>query len=374
MREPRDGTLRVVANLDVEDAWARLARPFLPRPQLRRAVRARIAALGSLLRVYCEPDDRLWLVDALDPARLPDGNLPRPHLENGNENEPVHRTLTWGPSPDWSAGQAAAGQAAEAAARVNDRTHTLSLARRLGVDLPGSRAIGSVDELEAVLGSADAPHAWVLKAPLCAAGRHRLLCRPGLPAVGPEAVRRLLRAHGEAVFEPWMERTDDYGVLFRVQGDPDAPLAEAPSFHRQLVDSRGGFLGIEIPGEADGAPFLGADELDTLHALVGRVAASLAEAGYRGPVGIDFWRYRQGDREILHPLGEINARLTFGRVARDLRARLFPEAGPEHGFELRFARGAAPPEDLNHVDLLRPLLLPGPDDPTAAWAVLRRIR
>jgi hypothetical protein len=46
------------------------------------------------------------------------------------------------------------------------------------------------------------------------------------------------------------------------------------------------------------------------------VAAALGREGYVGPFGIDAWRYRRADGAlVLNPLGEINARMTFGLVA-----------------------------------------------------------
>ena len=48
----------------------------------------------------------------------------------------------------------------------------------------------------------------------------------------------------------------------------------------------------------------------------------LAQAGYRGPFGIDAFVYGTGYDRQLYPLCEINARHTFGHVARALGRRL----------------------------------------------------
>ncbi|MEM7233786.1 MAG: hypothetical protein AAF517_16540 [Planctomycetota bacterium] len=56
-----------------------------------------------------------------------------------------------------------------------------------------------------------------------------------------------------------------------------------------------------------------------------RVGRLLFDAGYRGPISIDSWMYLDaGCRARLRTLGEINARLSFGFVARALAELLVP--------------------------------------------------
>lgn len=391
-----DETVRVVANLDVESEWAGLRRPGLPRPGLRRAARARIAALGSLLRVFCRPGDRLHLAAPLDPARLPsprsseEGELPLPILESPQDGKlpSCGALLPWGVSPTWPRRLAPTWSRRlrrerrvdpAVVARVNDRAHTLEAARELGCALPYSRMVSSIDDLQDILDQADAPSAWIVKAPLCAAGRHRILCRPDLPPPNPDALRGLFRRHGELLFEPWLHRVADYGLLFSVGSAGDDVLEGEPpkdlSFHHQNVDDRGAFLGIAITADAPHRPsFLSPEEQANMVETAIRVAERLAQVGYRGPVGIDFWRHRGIDGKApptLHPIGEINARLTFGWVARALAERLAPEAASQgRNVELRFGRGPVPADDASG-ETIHPLLLPGPDDPTSAWLVTR---
>ena len=53
------------------------------------------------------------------------------------------------------------------------------------------------------------------------------------------------------------------------------------------------------------------------------VATILRDHGYRGPFGIDGFRWRDADGHLaVQPLCEINARLTFGHVARRFAERL----------------------------------------------------
>ena len=62
------------------------------------------------------------------------------------------------------------------------------------------------------------------------------------------------------------------------------------------------------------------------------MASALRSAGYVGPFGIDAWRYRRDDGAIvLNPLGEINARMTFGLVEWARAERLLDLRLPDKG-------------------------------------------
>jgi hypothetical protein len=101
-----------------------------------------------------------------------------------------------------------------------------------------------------------------------------------------------------------MERTADFGC--------SALLTESElrivGFHRQAVDIKGQFAGIELPVAMP----------EGMGKIVERVAGALRREGYVGPFGIDAWSYGNG----FNPLGEINARMTFGLVAWALAERL----------------------------------------------------
>jgi hypothetical protein len=73
--------------------------------------------------------------------------------------------------------------------------------------------------------------------------------------------------------------------------------------------------------------------------------------GYAGPYTVDAFIYRDG-AQVLHPLCELNARHTFGHIARALSARLGTHV---LGF-------GTPPSDA------RILIAPSDDDPVTAWA------
>jgi hypothetical protein len=89
--------------------------------------------------------------------------------------------------------------------------------------------------------------------------------------------------------------------------------------------------------------------------VLNTVAAALRQAGYTGPFGIDAWRYRRPDgKPAFQPLGEINARMTFGLVARALVDRVREPLGLRPGDRVRLLFGGRTSEaGPGFVPLLR---------------------
>ncbi|HEU5060847.1 MAG TPA: hypothetical protein VFU21_30160, partial [Kofleriaceae bacterium] len=102
--------------------------------------------------------------------------------------------------------------------------------------------------------------------------------------------------------------------------------------HRLDSDAAGVFRAaiIDDSGDAVAEPAVLAAVRDTAEAA----GAALAAAGYRGPFSIDayLWRDRAGAVQ-LQRLSEVNARLTFGLVARAAAGRSQGAGGGR--FELR---------------------------------------
>jgi hypothetical protein len=285
----------ILANLLAEEELAGLRRTS-SRETLKKA-----AEMGALLRFFAREGDRLWLPG--DP-----------------EPEPADEVLAWCETPRAAALRkepraegALDGPLSEVlwrlpvadpavVARVNHRAFHLQVAEELGCALPGARMVSSISELDRLLPSSGA---WVVKAPLSAAGRSRYIERKGGPLTDSKSrrtVERLFEIHGPLLFEPWMERTEDFGGAALLTS-MDLRIV---GFHRQVVDPKGQFVGIELDAEIP----------QRMEEVLLGVAQSLREAGYAGPFGIDAWQYREPDGSLaLHPLGEINARMTFGLVA-----------------------------------------------------------
>ncbi len=312
----------VVANLDCETVWA-------GAPPLPGAVRSRLALLSTTLRIFADDADALWLPSAVDPTRIPPDTFPHPRLITGAlpaTNSPdAHRVLSaTGWSHDvrlaWAADPRVASPAAAAIARtVNDRRFSARIAHDLGVALPGARIITTSADLAEHLaaGGAEAGSgAWVAKAVWSAAGRDRV--RRATPTLDePTRVRvdRLLAIHGALAFEPWMPRTLDLGQGGHVAADGTVTLL---SPHRGLVDPTGVVRGIILD---DGA-LLEPSERTHLADTARAAGAALFAAGYHGPFVLDAFLHGDRSRRTLHPLCELNARLTFGLVARAWSTRL----------------------------------------------------
>jgi hypothetical protein len=291
--------VKLLGNLDCEARWAGIALP--------EAVQRRLSLYAALFAA-CAPhgsdgEDRdapheLWVPARADPARLV--AHPRwtpPILRTGEP--PAALDLAW---------------ANPAAREANDRSRTLAIAQALGVALPGACIVGSLAELDAHV-AGFAGRAWICKARWTAAGRDRARGTGGTVAGElRRRIGRMLERFGPLVFEPWLDRVADFGVCGQLSDGGAVELAEP---HRLVTDPRGGFLGIEL------APAIDRAIAEPLHAIAHAAATRLAaQTGYRGPFAIDAFVYRDGGAERLHPLCELNARHTFGWIARELARRL----------------------------------------------------
>jgi hypothetical protein len=270
----------VHANLDCEARWAGIALPA--------KVRDRISLLGALVAALAPADAEieLWTPAPFERSRVALA------LAETRVGVPARCDLAW----------------ADADAKAaNDRRLALALAERRGVALPGAKVIARVDEI-------DIAGPWVVKAPWTAAGRDR--CHgEGAPTHEQRTrVGRLLAMAGALVLEPWCDRIVDAGVCATVTADG---MVSAHPAHGLITDRRGGFLGIDLA-----PPALEPAERDLLATMVAAAGALLAEHGYAGPFAVDAFAYRDpsGARRF-QPLSEINARFSFGWIARALAQR-----------------------------------------------------
>lgn len=302
----------IFANLLAEDDLERLARAKDPRFR-HRPPSARVLSTASRMAVrlsfLSEPGDRLW---------LPMDDPPDPAAE----------VLAWCETPQAAALRIAPRPSAvplalplpellwrlpvadpSIVAEVHHRGFALRVARELGCALPGARMIESLVDLDLLLAERGASPAWVVKAPFSAAGRSRYIEREGpllKDAKSRRTVENLFERHGRLLFEPWLDRIADWGcsALLTTEG------VRIVGIHRQRVDLKGQFAGIEL--ETKDLP---EGDRGRLEEVVHGVAGALRRAGYVGPFGVDAWHWRRPDGTVaFHPLGEINARMTFGLV------------------------------------------------------------
>lgn len=368
----------VVANLTAEEDLAGR------RGGLSARAVATVSSLATLLRAFAREGDVLHLPAAVDAelmAEVP--GLPRPRLAAGRLDRLARpeAVLAWAETAAVQEIREAPSSAAVelppeadlaetlwqlppplpgAVALANHRGFCLETAEALGVALPGARMIASIGDI--AVGLRGGEGSWILKAPLSAAGRERL--RVDGAAALPGAVPRLealLARHGSLLLEPWMDRTEDFGCA--------AVLTEhglrRVAFHRQLTDRQGQPMGFRLPVSFRGEIPLFGEEREALDRTLEGVAAALRRIGYRGPFGLDLWRHRLADgRTVLHPLGEINARMTLGLVARALADRLRGPLGWEEEGEVELKLGATAPASSREV---HELLAPGPGGAPGAW-------
>jgi uncharacterized ferritin-like protein (DUF455 family) len=173
----------------------------------------------------------------------------------------------------------------------------------------------------------------VLKAPWGSAGHGATRLQPGAdPAPALRWGARALAAQGAVVVEPLHDRIADLSLHLDLGPD----RATVAGWTRFWTDSTGRFRAASGQGPMVDLPVAarrllvgdGRDprRLDRVaRALRDAVGPALRVAGVRGPVGIDAMVVQRPDGSArLHPLVEINPRLTMGRVALALGERSAP--------------------------------------------------
>ena len=318
----------IIGNLDAEIEMARAATPG-PHPSLSPAAARLVARHAARLEVFASPGDELrvegvggwglgvgdrqilaWAeTDSIAALRSPSPVScflsPVPGVLF-SENSWTERLWQLHPDP-------------ATARRCNDRRFAFELSAREGWSLPGARIIESLDDLPA-------NGSWVAKAIFSAAGRERV--RFSRPDDQRPRLARLLSRFGALVVEPWVDRLLDLGCA----GLTDGIRVDVFPPHRLESDAAGVFRAAIIDDSGDGIaePSVLARVRDTTHAA----GEALAAAGYRGPFSVDayLWRDRAGAVQ-LQRMSEVNARLTFGLVARAAAERERPAGGGR--FELR---------------------------------------
>ena len=302
------------------------------RRELSRDVKRLAADLVSVCLSLAEPDDVIWsptgvptfaFQDLRDRGfTLPRFVSPEADLPQGASWELVPWGWTselqqWGLNHGWNC----PAPPIDIVQHVNSRIFRSQLEHDLGIALPGSAVLRSVDELSSHIVKHVAPGAgWVLKANFGMAGRERLLGRG--PQLGEPALNwaRKRFAHSSGVvFEPWVERVSEAGLQWQVPptGEPQL-LGITPL----LTDASGTYRGSRLTcTDEERAAWQPAIEKTR------QVADCVQQCGYWGPLGLDAMLYRQANGQIVcRPLQDLNARYTMGRLALGLRRFLSAES------------------------------------------------
>ena len=261
----------------------------------------------------------------------------------------------------WAAaeGRVLFGAAPDIVARVHDKAFALAAARqadllpapwdRIGVLEPTIlrdpfAAWAVIDGLLAA--EPGIFRAFTLKPRFGSSGRGRVAGRAeGGDRAALEGAFSRLAERGGALIEPWVERTADLsaqllieeagGVLLLGTFEQCTTPAGIVRGHRGRVDSRG--------RSSSGSAY---DE--ALREAAVAMALAAAEAGYRGPCGVDAFVYRAHDgREAFRPVVELNARFTVGQIALAELRRAMPalreRLGLAPGVLCAFQFSLAPP-------------------------------
>ena len=141
-------------------------------------------------------------------------------------------------------------------------------------------------------------------------------------------LERTIAEHGFVVAEPWLDRVVDFSALYEM-----APGGvELVGMTQVENDSAGRFRGIKVAPkwskllEPEVAEFL-FREAEVMDWYAKRIPEMLGDVlpGYVGPVGVDAMVYRREDGSLaLRQVVELNVRMTMGRVALELQAKLAP--------------------------------------------------
>jgi hypothetical protein len=201
--------------------------------------------------------------------------------------------------------------------RVNSRSFALALEEEIAAGWPMGAVVDRREELETFLSRSQASGGWVIKAEHGNAGlANRRLEGPRLSEADVRFVERRLAEDDRLVVEPWLPRERDWSVVF------DTPFDRATlRVHEVVCTADGALIGALFePGAGAASPCF-----DELGQMAEHVAARLDRENYFGPVCVDAFAWRDGDRSRLRAFVDLNCRLSISDPAHRLWQRLAPE-------------------------------------------------
>lgn len=221
------------------------------------------------------------------------------------------------------------GSMAAAALGVNSRLYSSVMELEFGADIPGSRGIFEVQELDVAVQSAadiwdssEDQFAWIVKADYGMSGRERIVGRGLQPdSATVNWMRRRLKRDPCLNFEPFVTSLEEVSTHWDVSVRPGEP----PEFVG-LTGLIGGHLG-NLVTAAESKRRLGAGFQEPILEAARCMAVDVQQLGYFGPLGIDAMVYigLDGAPAVRH-IQDVNARWTMGRVALALADRVGRDA------------------------------------------------
>ncbi len=217
--------------------------------------------------------------------------------------------------------------------QLSHRRSTIALLRAIGY--PACQLPAEADTVSQALNRiATCGGRAVVKQPWSCSGRGVAFTE----SIQPQALQRMLegwiRRQGSVIIEPVYDRVAEMAALYYADGRGSVMLRGMSAFSS---DDRGNYQGNIVAPQEYICQRCGPDAIEAAHGLAAPLAA-LIGGSYRGWLGIDMLRHREG----LLPCMELNLRMTMGVVAMLIAERL--PAGT-HPLELRTVT-ATRPDDL----------------------------
>jgi uncharacterized ferritin-like protein (DUF455 family) len=161
----------------------------------------------------------------------------------------------------------------------------------------------------------------VLKAPYGSSGRNMIrVIRPGIEPKQITWIETTLKTQKSLICEPWVEKITDLSVQLQITAQGPKILG----ITNFLTDIRGQYVGHFLGKKFHQLPqdfhreFHRQEFQKSLEDKAQEIGQKLFNEGYRGPVGVDAFVYRDGKEIRLRNFVEINPRFTMGRIALEL--------------------------------------------------------
>lgn len=162
----------------------------------------------------------------------------------------------------------------------------------------------------------------VFKAPWSSSGKGLCWCKNGFSVVKGWC-GRVLKEQGALIASPMYNKVDDFALEFVIDACGKVVFEGYSLF---MTDGRGRYLGNRVLSFAHFEEYMSRYvPLEVLKSLCAHIALLLeeyAEAGYRGPLGVDMMVCKEKDGFRLHPMVEVNLRMNMGIVALRLAERV----------------------------------------------------
>ncbi len=343
--------LELLANVHCEEQ-------FLGKAKLGVLAGASVVSVASLMAVFAQDGDRIWLaahnsnqVEELQGLNCPLlENLDCEFYDDFNFGRAKKsRLLTWGPKASTSKRKLAdidfsgiqwwrelanlPRSSQSSGKKMNCRSTYLKFMTELGRQLPNSHWFETEKEFEQFYNRILFQSNFVLKAAYGASGRNRIRGGYEMWLNGFEEMKLLVRRSQGAILEPWMQRVRDFGACYWIS---KSGSFKRLSLHELILNPLSEFSGIRLFTDPSKSILEKESLIECEKHWTKLIHLAIAN-GYYGPLCFDAFSYldMRGE-ERIHFANEFNARLSFGLVAKALCSRFVNSTGEFSGVcELR---------------------------------------